>query len=136
VRSGAGKFAQELMGVHVPTVCQPMFRSPLSNVELFIKVLEKDAGWENQLRLVQKNLKKRNDSRGFNAGDEAPAGLGSPTAVSREWLCCLHRREAPTSPRSLPRPARLFPVADRDVSAQFVNSQLVHSSARRYRAVT
>jgi hypothetical protein len=64
-------------------------------VEFFGEAFEEDAGGENRLRLQQKNLKKRSDSRGFLAGDETPGGLGSQTAVSREWLCCLHRWETP-----------------------------------------
>jgi hypothetical protein len=64
-------------------------------VEFFGEAFEEDAGGENRLRLQQKNLKKRSDSRGFLAGDETPVGLGSQTAVSREWLCCLHRWETP-----------------------------------------
>ncbi len=59
-------------------------------VKLFREPPEKDTGGENRLRLQQKNLKKRRDSRRFLAGDETPVGLDSQPAVGREWLCCLY----------------------------------------------
>jgi hypothetical protein len=108
---GAGQFVAFLMCAGRKTAHKVTFGEPVGSVrlrslrqvfpasaeivEFFSEAFEEDSGREDRLRLQQKNLKKRSDSRCFLAGDETPVGLGSQTAVSREWLCCLHRWETP-----------------------------------------